>query len=317
MAYGRNDSRSGWSENRSRFDEDRYNERTDEGRGGRGFFERAGDEVASWFGDDDAERRRRQDQARERDDYRGSRATGERSSYDSDARYRDEGYRRPYTGRFPGRNDGLGYGDRFGYDRAYENDRNDRGYGQRDYGQREQGRRDYGQSSFGTMAAGGAGGLYDRQYSDWRRQQIDALDRDYHDYRRENEGRFENEFTSWRQTRQGKRELVKSIKEHMTVVGNDGAHVGTIDKVRGDQLILTKSDSSDGHHHRVPCSMIDRVENDQVWLDQPAETALQRLDIEAKRGAAYDRDRALGADQRDEQRDDGPHLLNRSFTGTY
>ena len=28
----------------------------------RGFFERAGDEIASWFGDDDAERRRREDE---------------------------------------------------------------------------------------------------------------------------------------------------------------------------------------------------------------------------------------------------------------
>ena len=31
----------------------------------RGFFERAGDEVASWFGDDEAERRRREDQMRD------------------------------------------------------------------------------------------------------------------------------------------------------------------------------------------------------------------------------------------------------------
>ena len=30
----------------------------------RGFFERAGDEIASWFGDDEAERRRHQDQQR-------------------------------------------------------------------------------------------------------------------------------------------------------------------------------------------------------------------------------------------------------------
>ena len=34
-------------------------------RDDRGFFERAGDEVASWFGDDDAERRRREDRMRE------------------------------------------------------------------------------------------------------------------------------------------------------------------------------------------------------------------------------------------------------------
>jgi osmotically-inducible protein OsmY len=41
---------------------DRYSGRSDYGRGDdRGFFERAGDEVRSWFGDEEAERRRRQD----------------------------------------------------------------------------------------------------------------------------------------------------------------------------------------------------------------------------------------------------------------
>jgi hypothetical protein len=37
----------------------------------RGFFERAGDEIASWFGDDDAERRRREDERMNRDYDRG------------------------------------------------------------------------------------------------------------------------------------------------------------------------------------------------------------------------------------------------------
>ena len=43
----------------------RFEGRDRGGRDDRGFFERAGDEVASWFGDDDAERRRREDQMRE------------------------------------------------------------------------------------------------------------------------------------------------------------------------------------------------------------------------------------------------------------
>ncbi|MDX5347612.1 MAG: SWFGD domain-containing protein, partial [Hymenobacteraceae bacterium] len=38
----------------------------------RGFFERAGDEVKSWFGDEDAERRRRRDEMRDRDDWNTS-----------------------------------------------------------------------------------------------------------------------------------------------------------------------------------------------------------------------------------------------------
>jgi osmotically-inducible protein OsmY len=41
-------------------------ERRHEWRGGRGFFRRAGDEVRSWFGDDEAEHRRHLDELRRR-----------------------------------------------------------------------------------------------------------------------------------------------------------------------------------------------------------------------------------------------------------
>ena len=68
MAYDRfdRDERSRWSEDRN---DDRFgrNWRGDNrsqdfrGRDERGFWDRASDEVASWFGDDEAERRRRQD----------------------------------------------------------------------------------------------------------------------------------------------------------------------------------------------------------------------------------------------------------------
>ena len=60
----------------------------------RGFFERAGDEVASWFGDEDAERRRRMDaQQDERGSQRGSqfhRGRGPRGYSRSDDRIRED-----------------------------------------------------------------------------------------------------------------------------------------------------------------------------------------------------------------------------------
>lgn len=299
MAYGRYEGRRGGRDPRSRTDDDRFSSRgfdRDEDYGDRGsergFFERAGDEVASWFGDDDAERRRRQDQSREDDGYSPGRMSAPRDydRYEREARFRDEGYRRPYTGRMPGRwSGGPGQGERHGSD-LFESDRNPT---QRDYG---------------GMAAGGAAGLHDPHYSEWRRRQIDALDRDYHDYRRENEGRFESEFTSWRQSRQSKRDLLGSVREHMNVLGSDSGHVGTVDKVRGDRIILTKSDSSDQHHHMVPCSMVDRVEGDNVVLDQPADTALRQIEGDSRRGAMFDRE---------DERSEGPHILNRSFSGTY
>jgi hypothetical protein len=64
MAYDRydtRDERSRWSERDRSRDWDRDRERGYSGHDERGFFERAGDEIASWFGDDDAEHRRERD----------------------------------------------------------------------------------------------------------------------------------------------------------------------------------------------------------------------------------------------------------------
>jgi hypothetical protein len=56
---------SGYSSNRYSSDWDRNRDRDrDEDRG---FFDRAGDEVRSWFGDEEAERRRRMDEMRDRE----------------------------------------------------------------------------------------------------------------------------------------------------------------------------------------------------------------------------------------------------------
>src|SRR5215210_6961141 len=77
MAYDRYDTRDGPRGERSRWRDER-NGRDDRGRNeDRGFFERAGDEIASWFGDGEAERRRGDDQRTEghgdwrRDEERG------------------------------------------------------------------------------------------------------------------------------------------------------------------------------------------------------------------------------------------------------
>ena len=66
MAYDPYESRRGWRDTRySRpRDDDRFERGSfergqyDRDREDRGFFERAGDEIASWFGDEEAERRR-------------------------------------------------------------------------------------------------------------------------------------------------------------------------------------------------------------------------------------------------------------------
>lgn len=216
-------------------DRQRQGERQGQGRGQygrapqgydyeeRGFFSRAGDEVRSWFGDEDAERRR-----------------------EADARY----------------------------DERYYNDR-------------------------------------DADYGNWRRGQIAALDRDYDEYRRENRSKFENEFSTWRTKRQTQRQSLEQVSEHMEVVGSDGSHVGTVDKVRGDRILLTKNDAdADGRHHSIPSSWIDTVDT-KVTLSKSADEAKRQWRDE-------ERNQALFGDQPEESgRDSQGRILNRSFSGTY
>lgn len=187
----------------------------------RGFFERAGDEVRSWFGDSEAERRREADM---RYDARQAQAES------------------------------------------------------------------------------------DDHYSSWRRARIAELDNDYDEYRRENAQRFHNEFNSWRTDRQDQREGLRRVNEHMEVVGSDGEHVGTVDKVRGDRILLTKNDSdAGGHHHSIPSRWIQSVD-DKVMLRKTAAEA-QAAWKDEERGALFG-----GNDDQNWNRD---RNLNRSFSGTY
>lgn len=63
---------------------------------------------------------------------------------------------------------------------------------------------------------------------------------------------------------------ISGIKEHMEVIGADGAHVGTVDKVEGDRIKLTKADSGQGshqgHHHYLSAGLVAGVENGKVRL---------------------------------------------------
>jgi hypothetical protein len=60
------------------------------------------------------------------------------------------------------------------------------------------------------------------------------------------------------------------IKEHMEVIGADGAHVGTVDRVDGERIKLTKQDSGEGahkgHHHYVSLGLVADIEGNRVRL---------------------------------------------------
>jgi hypothetical protein len=64
------------------------------------------------------------------------------------------------------------------------------------------------------------------------------------------------------------------IKEHMEVIGADGVHVGTVDKIEGGRIKLTKKDSGEGshkgHHHFIEKGLIAGVEGDKVRLSANA-----------------------------------------------
>jgi hypothetical protein len=66
------------------------------------------------------------------------------------------------------------------------------------------------------------------------------------------------------------------IAEHMEVIGADGVHIGTVDKVEGGRIKLTKADSGshDDHHHYISQGLIAEVEGNQVRLSATGASAL-------------------------------------------
>ena len=153
-------------------------------------------------------------------------------------------------------------------------------------------------SSARRFAEMGRQGHHDPHYAEWRSRQIEQLDRDYDEYRREHQTRFEREFGEWRERRGRQRQAVGRVTEHMEVVGSDGGHVGTVDKTRGDTIILTKSDSAaGGHHHSIPCGWVDSVE-DKVKLNITADEAMRRWRDEEKSSALFEREERGGRSER-------------------
>ncbi|MEP9400721.1 DUF2171 domain-containing protein [Sphingomonas silueang] len=196
----------------------------------RGFLARAGDEVRSWFGDEEAERRRERDQR-----------------YDEQmARYDDR--------------------------------------------------------------------TNDHAYRSWRDSQVSAFDRDYDEYRQENATRFQNEFTAFRTERQTQRDSLNRVKEHQEVVGSDGEHVGTVDKVRGDRIILTKNDvDAGGHHHSIPSRWVESVDDkvklrktkaeaQSAWRDEEQNQALFNDRGQSQQRSSYGSDRFGSSDDQSRER---------------
>jgi hypothetical protein len=73
------------------------------------------------------------------------------------------------------------------------------------------------------------------------------------------------------------------ICEHMEVVDADGQHVGTVDKVDGDRIKLTKKDSLDGQHLFLDKSQVAGVEENKVKLSQKVSSVTTRAWLSPER----------------------------------
>jgi hypothetical protein len=71
---------------------------------------------------------------------------------------------------------------------------------------------------------------------------------------------------------------MQNIAEHMEVIGADGVHIGTVDKVEGNRIKLTKKDSGEGshrgHHHFIDKGLVAGVEGNKVRLSANAAVAV-------------------------------------------
>lgn len=89
-----------------------------------------------------------------------------------------------------------------------------------------------------------------------------------------------------------------AISEHMAVVGADGEHVGTVDKVEGGRIKLTRQDpEAGGQHHYIPTEWVSAV-TDAVRLRVSAAEARSQWQSEGEADDPYaaNRERSIGGE---------------------
>jgi hypothetical protein len=85
---------------------------------------------------------------------------------------------------------------------------------------------------------------------------------------------------------------ISQVREHMEVIGADGVHVGTVDKVEGKRIKLTKPDSGSHrrHHHYISEGLIATIEGNQVRLSANGDAAIL---LEEEKGGQFLGERPL------------------------
>ena len=75
----------------------------------------------------------------------------------------------------------------------------------------------------------------------------------------------------------------ENIREHMEVIGADGVHIGTVDRVEDDRIKLIRADSGvahQEHHHYIPRGLVAEVEGDKVSLSANGDVAADLFEQE-------------------------------------
>ena len=76
---------------------------------------------------------------------------------------------------------------------------------------------------------------------------------------------------------------IEDIREHMEVIGADGVHIGTVDRVEGNRIKLIRADSGVGHegeHHYIPQGLIAEVEGNKVRLSARGDVVVDLFEQE-------------------------------------
>lgn len=69
---------------------------------------------------------------------------------------------------------------------------------------------------------------------------------------------------------------LSQVREHMEIVGADGVHLGTVDRVEGNRIKMVKADSgSHGeHHHFISEGLVAGIDGNKVRLSANGASAV-------------------------------------------
>jgi hypothetical protein len=83
---------------------------------------------------------------------------------------------------------------------------------------------------------------------------------------------------------------LSGVREHMEVIGADGVHIGTVDRVEGGRIKLTRADSGSHpeHHHYISGGLVAAIEGDRVRLSANGDAAVLLEEEESGAGLGED-----------------------------